>query len=84
MGWNIDALIRMGTHCKAGEDVCSCSHANADHAVDPAEEPMVTEGLERNSQFMHVIIDQPSTRRVTHLSWVITEGNISANSSMVG
>lgn len=62
MGWNVDALIRMGTHRKAGEDVCSCSHANADHAVDPVEEPMVTEGLERNSQFMHVIIDQPSTK----------------------
>ncbi len=70
----------MRTHCKAGEDVRSCSHADADHTVDPAEKALVTVGLEMNGQFRHIIIDQLST----HLSWVMTEGSISANSSMVG
>lgn len=51
----------MGTHCKAAEDVCSSAHADADHAVDPAEKPVVTVGLEGNSQFMHINIDQLST-----------------------
>lgn len=48
----------MGTYCKAGEGIGSCSHTNADHAVDPAEKPPVTEGLEINSQFMYIIIDR--------------------------
>ncbi len=54
----------MRTHCKAGEDVRSCSHADADHTVDPAEKALVTVGLEMNGQFRHIIIDQLST----HLS----------------
>lgn len=46
---SVGALVRMGTYCKAGEDVCSCAHADADHAVDPAEKWLVTAGLEVNS-----------------------------------
>lgn len=45
------------TYCKAGEDVRSCSHANADHAVDAAEKPAVTEAPGRNRLFLHIIID---------------------------
>lgn len=58
----------MGTYCKAGEDVCSCSHTDANHAVDPAEKPPVTEGLEMNCQFIDIIIDRLLTGGVTHLS----------------
>lgn len=43
---SVDALVLMGTHRKAAEDVRSCSHADANHAVDPAEKPPVTNGDE--------------------------------------
>lgn len=51
---SVDALVLMGTHCKAGEDVRSCSHTNADHTVDPAEKPLVTVGLEMKIQFIYI------------------------------
>lgn len=54
-------LVLVWSYCKAGEDVGSCSHANTNHAVDPAEKGAVTVGLEMKSQFMHIVIDQLST-----------------------
>ncbi len=54
----------MKTHCKAGEDVRSCSDADANHAVDPAEKPPVTVELEMKSRFMHIVIDQWPTGEV--------------------
>lgn len=61
------ALVQVWTHCKAAKDVCSSSHADADHAVNPAEKPTVTDGQEMNIHFMHIIIDQLSTEG-TYLS----------------
>jgi len=43
-------LLLLGTHCKTGEDVCSCPHADADQAVDPTEKPPITVGLEMANQ----------------------------------
>ena len=42
------------THCKAGKDVCSCPHADADHAADAAETPAVTQEPGRGPGFMHI------------------------------
>lgn len=88
--WNKKRKIsKITTYCKVGEDVCSCPDTNANHTVDPADKPAVSEGPETNGKFMDVITD-PSLifiyfkMGVTYLSWVNTEGSISANSSMVG
>lgn len=42
------------TYCKAGEDVRSCAHTDADHAADAAETPAVTEGPGRPPLLMHI------------------------------
>lgn len=68
------------THSKAGEDVCSRPHANADHAVDPTEEPAVSAEQEMHGFTLVINFHEDST----HFRRVITEGSISASSSMVG
>lgn len=66
--WSEDVLVVIGTYRKAGEDIRSCSHTNANHTVDPAEETPVTDRLEMNSQFLYIIIDRLLTGSLLKLS----------------
>lgn len=59
-------LALTGTYCKAGEDVRSSPHTDANHAVHPAEEQAVSDDLQITSQFMYIIIDRGHSLELSH------------------